>query len=94
MDAVEFFQIMLYILGSILLVVLIVLGIRLTVVMNKIEMLVDNINTKAQQLNNMFNIIDVTTGKINLFTDKIVESTTGLIKKVFNKKKKEDDKNE
>ena len=69
MAAIDFLQIVLYILGSILLVILIVLGIRVVIIMNKVERLVDNINVKTNQLNGIFNIIDTTTNKINLFSD-------------------------
>ena len=91
MAAIDFLQIVLYILGSILLVILIVLGIRVVIIMNKVERLVDNINVKTNQLNGIFNIIDTTTNKINLFSDKIIEKIGSLIKKKINKKKKEDD---
>ena len=91
MQAVEFLQIMLYILGSILLVVLIVLGIRLTVTMNKVDNLVDNINRKVNQLNGVFSIIDTTTNSINLVSDRIVDGVSSLFSRIFSKKKKEDD---
>ena len=94
MEAVDFLQIMLYILGSILLVVLIILGIKTTVTMNKIEMLVDNINGKVNKLNGVFNIIDITTDKIALLSDKFVDRVGALVSKVIYKKKKEDGKNE
>lgn len=91
MSAVEFLQIMLYILGSILLVVLIVLGIRITVTMNKIDSLVDNITIKVNQLNSLFNIIDTITNRVTKVTDIVVDNISGLISRVFNKKRKEDD---
>lgn len=94
MQAVEFLQLMLYILGSILLVVLIVLGIRLTVTMNKVDNLVDNINRKANQLNGAFTIIDTATSGFNLVSDKLIDGINALVNKVVNKKKKEDDKDE
>lgn len=91
MQAVEFLQILLYILGSILLVVLIVLGIKLTITMNKIESLVDNISVKVNQLNSLFSIIDTITNKATKITDTIVDNISGLISKIFKKKKKEDE---
>ena len=43
----EFLPVVLYILGSILLIVLIILGIKLIITMNKIENVVDDINGKV-----------------------------------------------
>lgn len=95
MSVVEFWQIMTYILSSVLLVVLIVLGIKTIITMNKIENIVDNINVKVNKLNNLFNIIDVATDKLALISDKLVDSVASIISKIFNgKKRKEDENNE
>lgn len=95
MSVVEFWQIMMYILSSVLLVVLIVLGIKTIITMNKIENIVDNINVKVNKLNNLFNIIDVATDKLALISDKLVDSVASIISKIFNgKKRKEDENNE
>ena len=81
--------IILYVLGSILLVVLIVLGIKLIITMNKIENVVDDINNKVKTLNGFFSIIDMTTDKLALLSDKFVDTVTSLIKRMF--KRKEDE---
>lgn len=91
MSATEFLQVMMYILGSTLLVVLIILGIKMIITMNKIENVVDNINAKANKLNNLFDIIDLTTGKLALVSDKVVDTISSFISKIFNKKRKDDD---
>ncbi|MGM9848193.1 MAG: hypothetical protein ACI312_00365 [Bacilli bacterium] len=89
-----FFSTMLYMLGSILLIVLIILGIKLIITMNKIETVVDDINVKVDKLNGLFNIIDYTTDKLALVSDKMVDGVSYILKKVFfkkNKKKEEKD---
>ena len=88
------FSTMLYMLGSILLIVLIILGIKLIITMNKIETVVDDINVKVDKLNGLFNIIDYTTDKLALVSDKMVDGVSYILKKVFfkkNKKKEEKD---
>ena len=55
--------IILYTLGSILLVVLIILGIKLIITMNKITIIADDINTKLKSLNGVFSVIDLTTDR-------------------------------
>jgi len=82
-DVNTFLLMMLYILGSILLVVLIVLGIKLIITINKIDAIVDDINGKVSKLNGLFQIIDVTTDKLTLVGDKLVDGLSFLVKKVF-----------
>lgn len=76
--------------GSILLIVLIILGIKLIITMNKITEITDDINTKLKSLNGFFSIIDFTTDKLATITDKFVEAITSLIRRIFNGKKKEE----
>ena len=58
--------VVLYVLGSILIIVLIILGIKLIITMNKIEDVVDDINKKVKSLNGLFSIVDATTDKLAL----------------------------
>ena len=76
----------LYVLGSILLVVLIILGIKLIITMNKIEIVVDDINKKVKSLDGLFSIIDMTTDKLAMLSDKVVDTVTLFVKKVFRRK--------
>jgi len=95
MNAHDFLQVMLYILSSILLVVLIILGIKMIITMNKIENVVDNISVKVNKLNGLFNVIDITTDKLTMVGDKLVDSISSLVSRAFDRKKrKEDDSNE
>ena len=95
----EVLPIILYILGSILLGILIVLGIKLINVMNKMEKVVDDINIKVSSLNGVFSIIDATTDKLALLSDRMVDGISLIIRKLFAKKnkkskEKENDDNE
>ena len=86
----DIFPIILYILGSILLVVLIILGIKMINMMNKINEITDDINTKLKSLNGFFSVIDFTTDKLATITDKFTEAVTSLIRRVFKRKKEEE----
>lgn len=90
----EILPIILYILGSILLGILIVLGIKLINVMNKMEQVVDDINTKVSSLNGVFSIIDATTDRLALLSDRMVDGISLIIRKLFAKKKKKDKEKE
>lgn len=89
----EVLSIILYVLGSILLVVLIILGVKLIITMNKIENVVDDINKKVKSLDGLFSIIDVTADKLAMISDKVVDIIASFIRKIF-RRKEEDDKNE
>lgn len=91
---IDILSIILYILGSILLVVLIILGIKLIITMNKISEITDDISTKLKSLNGFFSVIDFTTDKLATITDKFVETVTSLIRRIFRQKKEEEYKDE
>lgn len=84
----EFLPIVVYILLIVILIVGIILGIKSIKTINKVEKVVDDVNDKVQSLNGFFSLIDFTTDKIVSITDKIVEGATGVIGKLFSKKKK------
>lgn len=94
MEVAEALSIILYVLGSTLLVVLIILGIKLIITVNKINAVVDDVNKKVGSLNGLFSMIDMTTDKLALLSDRMVDGITFLIKKLFKSKRKEEDNNE
>ena len=81
----EFLPIVIYI----LLIIGIVLAIKCLITLDKVEKVVDNVNEKVRALDGVFHIIDTTTDKIVLLTDKVVEGITSLIVNLFSTKKKE-----
>lgn len=83
--------IVLYILGTILLITLIVLTVKLIITMNKIDKIVDNITVKVKTLDGAFEVISLVTGKFTSLTDRIVDIISLFIDKLF---KRKDDKNE
>ncbi len=83
--------IIIYFLLIILIIVGIVLGIRAIQTLNKVDKVVDDVNDKIQTLNGFFNLIDFTTDKITLITDKVVEGVSGLIGRIFNRKENVDE---
>lgn len=87
-EILQFFPIVLYILGSILLVVLIILGIKLIYTINKTNEILDDAYNKTKSLNGLFNAIDSITDTLSNLSDSIVSNITGIIGKVFNKKNK------
>ena len=91
-DINSFFMILIYILGSILLVVLIVLGIKLINTVTKVDKLLDETHSKIKSLDRMFSVVDVITYSMAIISDKIVDAICYWLKKIFIKEKgKEED---
>lgn len=94
MDTYFFFNIVLYILGSILLIVLIFLGIKLIMTLDKVDKLVNEITDKTKQLDSTFSIINKISDALSGVNDKLLSvltgCITGLITKIKNKKERND----
>jgi len=87
--------ILLYILGSILLVTLIILTIKLIQTVDRANGILNDLEEKAKTLNGLFNVIEGFSGAISAVGDRVIESISGLIVKLFKKKKrKKEIKNE
>ena len=91
-DINSFCTMIIFILGSILLVVLIVLGIKLINTIGKLDKVLDEVDVRLKSFEKMFGVVDVVTDSMALVSDKVVDGIMFAIKKLFNKKKgKEDD---
>ena len=82
--------VIMYTLLSILIVVAIILLYKLTITIDKANVVLDDIYGKVKKLDNLFEIIDKSADTINLVTDKITGIISNSIMKVF-KKRKEDE---
>lgn len=80
--------VLLYTFGIILLIVLIVLGIRLIVMLEKVDRIVDNVEDKVNSLNGAFSLFDKTIDSIALLSDSIVNALSGVVHKLFGRRKK------
>ncbi len=87
----EFFQvylpIIIYILLIIILIIGIILGIRLIGAIDKIDVVLNNVQKKVDSLNGIFSIIDFTTDKISAFSDKVVDTISGFFSRIGNWRK-------
>lgn len=86
----HYYPIILYLLGSVLLIVLIILLIKLIKVVNKMNVILEDAYDKTKSLNGIFHTIDKITDMVSSMSDSIVTNITGIIGKLFhNKFKKE-----
>lgn len=82
----EVLPIILYILGSVLIVALIVLTIKVTITMDKIDKIVDNITVKIKTLDELFEVIGLVTGKFSAVSDRVIDSIALIVEKIFKRK--------
>ena len=90
-DVNTFLLMMLYILGSILLVVLIVLGIKLIGTVSKVDRILDELELKVRSFDKMFSVVDSITDSMAVVSDKIVDSIVYLIRKIFSGRKRKEE---
>ena len=85
--------ILIYILLIGLLVVGIILGIKLIITIDKINVLIDEVKEKVDSLNNLFRFINGISDKFALLSSKMTDSVLSLISRIGNKilRKGEDD---
>ena len=71
----------------VLIIILIVLGFKLIITMNKVEKIVDNVNEKIERITPLFNILTYASDRVVGVFDSIFGFIDGLISKLFNKNK-------
>ena len=87
----QVFPIMMYVLGSILLVVTIILVIKLIYTVDKANEILDNVEAKVKTLDGFFNAINMTSSAISSIGDRIIGAVAGLLGKFKRKKKRNEE---
>ena len=80
-----FFQIIIYMLAIVLLIVLIALGLKLFHTLTKVDRVIDDITIKSSKLDNLFNVIDTTADAVNSVSNSIASWITNLVNRLLNK---------
>ena len=89
-NMVEFFPIVLYILGAILLVILIILGIKLIHTVDKTNMILDDAYNKTKSINGLFAAIDSVTDTLSAVSDSLVGVVSSIVSKMIPKRKRKE----
>lgn len=84
----EFLQILLYVLGSILLFVLIILTVKLIMSIDRVNAILDDIEDKMKTVDEVFAVVDKITDSFSLMSDRIVDGLASVISNLFTTKKK------
>lgn len=85
----ELLPIIIYVLLIIFLVVLIIIAIKLLKTMNKVELIVEDVDAKVKSLNNFFRVLSFTTDRVAGISDKIINKVSSGISSIFNRRKGE-----
>lgn len=91
MTGMEILPIILYVLGIILLVVLIVLGIKMILFIDKADKLVTDVQDKVSSFDSIFRVMDFASEKLTVGITSVIDSFVKLIKKLFKKRKEEEE---
>lgn len=78
-------------LSSVLIVVLIILFIKLLYTTKKLDIILTDVQNKLNSVNGVFKVIDIVTDSISDLCDTIFLKTGSLIRKIFKKKKIEEE---
>ena len=70
----------------ILLIVIIILGIRLIQILNKVDRVVDNVEAKVNSLNTAFDVVSKATDTLAVIGDSVVSGITGVVTRFINKR--------
>ena len=65
------------------------MGVKLIKSLNKVDLIIDDVNNKVKSLDGLFSVINFTSGKITLFTDLFAEKIHSIVKKFMRNKKRE-----
>lgn len=89
-EVLHYYPIVLYTLGSILLIVLIILGIKTIRMINKTNIVLDDVYNKTRSLNGIFSAIDAITDTLSTVSDSIVTNVTAIVGRLFHKRRKKE----
>lgn len=93
-DLIQYFPIVLYFLGSILLIILIILSLKLIHTIDKTNKILDDAYNKTKSLNGIFDAIDSITDTLSSISDSMVGIVTSAIGRLFTRKRKSKDNEE
>lgn len=84
----EIFPIILYFLGAVLLIVVIILVTRLISTVDKVNVLLDDVEDKSQKLNGLFDAFEKLGDTVSAANNKVTGFIAGIASKMFKEKKK------
>jgi uncharacterized protein YoxC len=90
----EFLPIVIYILLVVLLILLIMISYKVIKTMDKVKIIVDNVDDKVQSLNGIFATIDRFSNGFSVVGDRFIDFIVGIFTKLFSHKKSKKEEEE
>lgn len=92
-DVNTFLLMIVYLLGMVLLVCSIVMVTKIITTIEKINRILDDVDTKLAKFDKTFQLVDVVTDSMAMVSDKIVDGVSDFVRKLLyrRKKRKEED---
>ena len=83
----DIFPLILYFLGAVLLIVVIIMVTKLVKTVDKVNILLDDVEGKSQQLNGLFKAIEGLGNTLENANNRVTGFISGVIKKAFKRRK-------
>ena len=87
----EFLPIIIYILLIVLITFLIIIAIKVSKTMDKVDSLVEDVDNKMKSLNPVFDLVEGVSSKATLISDKFLGFVLRITNKLFSKKGKKEE---
>lgn len=89
-NVADVLPIILLIVLIVLVIICIVLGIKLIGTLNKVDVIIDDVNSKMGRIDGVFTIIDKTTDYASGISDKIINGISSFLTLMFKKKERKE----
>lgn len=86
----DFLPIIIYILLIVLISICICLMVKAIKTVDKVNLILEDVEAKVSSLDAFFNVINWTTEKINIIGERMVDGVMSVVHKLFNKRKDDD----
>ena len=73
------------------LIICIIIGVKLIKTMNKVQMIVDDVEKKVNSLNGIFSVIEMTSNKVATIYDRLISGVWAIVDKFISKKERKDE---
>ena len=90
----ETMTMIIYALLIILITIAIIIGIKIIITLNKVDVLLEDVTEKVHSLDRVFEIVDTFNNKMSILGDTVVGFVSGGIRRIFKDRKKSVDEEE
>ncbi len=84
----ETMTMIIYALLIILITIAIIIGIKIIITLNKVDVLLEDVTEKVHSLDRVFEIVDTFNNKMSILGDTVVGFVSGGIRRIFKDRKK------